>query len=145
MFTGNLLCSSLCTLPLVPALKIAWPSPGRILRSGIYRHREDPLEPSLLLAEEPQLSQSFLIEVLQSLHQLDGPPRDSFGYVQVPLVLGSLELDTVLQVWPDQCWAEGKDHLPWPAGNTLPNEDQGSISFLRCKGTPLFCVQIALH
>ena len=28
---------------------------------------------------------------------------------------------TGLQVWTDQSWAEGKDHITWPAGNTLPN------------------------
>ena len=36
-------------------------------------------------------------------------------WVHVCLVLGSPELDPALQVWPHQCWAGGKDHLPRPA------------------------------
>lgn len=33
------------------------------------------------------------------------------------LVLENPELDPVLQVWPHQCWTEGKDHCPQPAGS----------------------------
>lgn len=37
------------------------------------------------------------------------------------LALGSPKLDAVLQVQPHQCTVEGKDCLPQPAGNALPN------------------------
>lgn len=40
--------------------------------------------------------------------------QDSLKYVHVSLVLESPEMDIVLHVWPHQCWAEWKDHLPWP-------------------------------
>lgn len=42
-------------------------------------------------------------------------------YVHVSLILGSPEVDPALQVWPDQCWVEGKHHLPQPAGNIHPD------------------------
>jgi len=32
-------------------------------------------------------------------------------------------MDPGLQVWPHQCGVERKDHLPWPAGNTLSNAE----------------------
>jgi len=43
------------------------------------------------------------------------------------LVLGSPEMDTVLQLWPHQCLVEGKDHLPQSAGNTLSNAAQDTV------------------
>ena len=59
--------------------------------------------------------------MLQYLNHLSSSSLDSLQYVHVSLVLGSPELDTLLQMWLLQCWVEGKDHLPWPAGNTPPN------------------------
>jgi len=50
--------------------------------------------------------------MLQSLHCLGGPLLDSLQYVHDALVLGTPGLDPALQVWPHQCWAEGKDLLP---------------------------------
>jgi len=82
-----------------------------------YIHWWD-LPTRLLLAEKSQLSQPFLIrEMLQSLNHVCGPLQDSLWYVPVSLVLRSPDLDTVLQLWPHQCWVQGKDHLPWPADN----------------------------
>lgn len=48
-----------------------------------------------------------------------GLPLDS--YVQVFLVLGSPELDPVLPLQHHQCLVEGKNLLPWPADDPLPN------------------------
>jgi len=48
-----------------------------------------------------------------------GLPLDS--YVQVFLVLGSPELDPVLLLQHHQCLVEGKNLLPWPADDPLPN------------------------
>lgn len=60
-------------------------------------------EPSLLQAKQHQFSQPFLIaEALQSLCHLHGHILDSFWYDHVFLVLGSPELNAVLQVWPHQ-------------------------------------------
>lgn len=47
----------------------------------------------------------------------------------------SPELDLALQVEPTQCQAKGKDHLPQPAGSTLPHAAQGTDSHLGSKGT----------
>ena len=89
MFRGNLLCFSLCPLPLVLALgtaekSLAWLSLSS--PSSVYRHRWDPPEPSLLQAEQSQLSHSFLTcEVLQSLHHPCSHPLESLWYVHVSL------------------------------------------------------------
>lgn len=49
---------------------------------------------------------SSYINVL-SLNHLYGLMLDLLQYVMVSFVLGSLKLDTVLQVWHHQCWGEG--------------------------------------
>ncbi|KAK4808149.1 hypothetical protein QYF61_000129 [Mycteria americana] len=55
-------------------------------------------EPSLLQAEQPQLSQPvFIGEVFQPSDHLGGPPLDLLQQVHVLLMLGAPELDTVLQ------------------------------------------------
>jgi len=85
-----------------------WKAPGSVvlapsLQVFIYIDKIPP-EPSLLQAEESQLSHLLLIgDILQSLNHLYGPSLDSLQYVHVSLVLGSPELDTVLQVWRHQC------------------------------------------
>ena len=80
--------------------------------------------------KQSQLSQSFLMwELLQSFHHLGGPSQDSPQCVQASLVLGSPALDTVIQVWPHQCWREGKDHLPWSGGSSLFNAAQDFAFF----------------
>jgi len=40
------------------------------------------------------------------------------------LVLWSPQMDLALQIWPQQCLVEGKDHLPQPFDNDLPNVTQ---------------------
>ena len=56
-------------------------------------------EPSLLQAEESQLSQPVLAgEVLQPSAHLCGPPLDLFQQLHVLLVFRAPELDAVLQV-----------------------------------------------
>ena len=55
-------------------------------------------EPSLLQAEEPQLSQPLLVEeVLQPSDHLRVPPLDVIQQVRVLLVLRAPEMDAVLQ------------------------------------------------
>lgn len=53
------------------------------------------------------------------------------GIHPVCLVLGSPELDPAFQVWPYQCWVEGKEIPSQPAGNTLPNAAQDCLSLLQ--------------
>ena len=84
------------------------------LPSGIHVHWK-------VQAEQSQLSQPSLIgEMLQSLH-LRGPLLDSVHSAHVFLVLGTPELDAVLQMWPYQCRVEGRYDLLWSAGNALSN------------------------
>jgi len=66
----------------------------------IFVHTEKiPLEPSLLQAEQPQLSQPPLVWLkLQILNHLQSPPLDSIQYSHLSFVLESPELDTTLQV-----------------------------------------------
>ncbi|KAJ7407286.1 hypothetical protein WISP_127597 [Willisornis vidua] len=54
-------------------------------------------------AEQAELPQPFLIgEMLQFFNQLCDSPLDSLQELQVALVLRSPELDTALQMWPQQ-------------------------------------------
>lgn len=64
-------------------------------------------------------------EMLLSLH-LGGFPLESLQYVYVSLVLVDPELD----LCGLQQWVEGKDHLPWPAGDTMPNAAKNILTFL---------------
>ncbi|KAK4831319.1 hypothetical protein QYF61_016808 [Mycteria americana] len=69
-------------------------APGKVLE-GYYKVS---LEPSLLQAEQPQLSQPvFIAEVLQPSDHLHGPALDSLQQVHVLLMLGAPELDAVLE------------------------------------------------
>jgi len=84
--------------PLTPTLKI------------FININKIPSQSSFLKAEQTQFAQPFLIgEMLQALYHLCGPLLDS---LPVFFVLGSPELDTVLQVRTDQGTVEGEDHLP---------------------------------
>jgi len=75
-----------------------WKEPGSVcftpsLQVFIYIDKI-PTEPSLLQAEQFQLSQPFLIgEMLQTLIHLCDPSLDSHQYINASLVLGSPELD----------------------------------------------------
>ena len=70
-------------------------------------------ESSFLKAEQTRVSQPFIIgEMLQAPYHLCGPLLDSFQEIHVFFAPGSSELDTILQVRPDQGRVEGEDHLP---------------------------------
>lgn len=43
------------------------------------------------------------------------------------------------------CWAEGKEHLPWPAGNAPPHAAQAALCHLHHKDTLLAQVHIVIH
>ena len=77
------------------------------------RCKKTSLQPSLLQAEQPQLSQPFLTaEVLQPPDQFCGPTLDLLRQVHVFPVLRALELDTGLQVGSHQSRAEQRDRIP---------------------------------
>jgi len=54
------------------------------------------------------------------------------------------KLNTVLQVRLHQCWVQEDDHLPTPAGHTVPNTNQDAVGLLGHLGTPLAHVQPAV-
>lgn len=145
MFTGNLLiqvCAH-CHLswhwaPLSSACLWALCT----LPPDIYGHWWDPPEPPLLQDEQTQLFQLLLTaEVLQSFHYLDGPSFDSLQHVHVSLLSEGPELDSAIQMWPDQSWGEGKDHLLWSDDNALQNAARNTVCLLRGRGILLTCVQ----
>jgi len=86
-------------------------------------------QPSLLQAEQPQLSQPFLTaEVLQ--------PSDNFcGLLWIHSNrTTSPELDTGLQVG-SQSRAQGQNPLPCPAAQAAGDAAQGTVGFLGCENT----------
>ncbi|KAK4816043.1 hypothetical protein QYF61_011051 [Mycteria americana] len=99
-----------------------------------------------LSAEQPQLSQPFLIgEVLQPPDHFCGPPLDLLQQVHVFPVLRAPELDAVLQVGSHQSRGEGQDHLPQPTGHASFDAAQDMVGFLGCKRTLLAHVQLFIH
>lgn len=74
---------------------------------------------STYLEDAPVSYLSLWLDSLQSLHNF--------------LMLGSPELDGVLQLWSQQCW-EGMDHLPQTAGITFFNETQEAVCLFYCAG-----------
>lgn len=106
---------------------------------------EIPPEPPLLQAEQPQLPAS---------HNRRGAPVPwaswwpSTGLFPVCPGLpftGDPDLGTAHQVRPRQCWAEGNDHLSWPAGDALPNAAKNTTGLLGSKGTLLTRVQFGVR
>jgi len=103
---GNLLCFSLCPLPLVLSLGTTEKYLSLSSLHSPFRYLCTLIRSSLRLlqAEQSQLPQPFIMgEMLQSLNHLCGPLLDSLQHVHVCLVLRNPELDTELQAWPHQC------------------------------------------
>ncbi|KAK4810951.1 hypothetical protein QYF61_013359 [Mycteria americana] len=105
-----------------------------------------PPPSSVTLAEQPQLSQPVLIgEVFQPSDHFCGPPLDPLQQACVFLVLGTPELDAVLQVGSHQSRVGGQNHLPRPAGHASFDAAQDTIGFLGCEYTLLAHVQLFIH
>jgi len=83
--------------------------------------------------------------MLQVLYSFCGPLLDSLQEILVFLVLGSPELDTILQVRPNQGRVEGEDHLPWPVGQAPFKAPQDPTGLLGQLGTLLAHCQPAIH
>jgi len=54
------------------------------------------------------------------------------------------KLNTVLQVRPHQCRVQGHNHLPTPAGHTIPDTSQDAVGLLGHLGTLLVHVRPAV-
>ncbi|KAK4823530.1 hypothetical protein QYF61_003039 [Mycteria americana] len=103
-------------------------------------------EPSLLQAEQPQLSQPFFRgEVFHPSDHFCGPPLDPLQEVHVFPVLRAPELDAVLQVGSDQSRVEGQNHLPRPDGHAALDAAQGTVGILGCEHTLPAHVQLFIH
>jgi len=101
------------------------------------------LEPLLLQAEQPQLSQLVLIrEVLQPSDNFCGPPLDLLQQLHLLLVLRAPDLDAGLQVKFHQGSADGQNHLPRPAGHAAFDAAQDTTGLLGCKHPLLAIVKL---
>jgi len=117
-------------------------SPLQILRG----HHKVSLEPSLLRAEQPQLSELFLIgEVFQPSDHFCGPPLDLLQQIHVFPVLRAPELDTGLQVESDQSCVEGQNRLPRPDDHAAFDAAQDTVGFLGYKRTLLGHVELLVN
>ena len=91
-------------------------------------------EPSLLQAEQPQLSQPFLLqEVFHPLDHFYGPVVDPLLHIHLFLVLGPPWLDTILQVGSHQSTVNGQDHLPRTVCHASLDAAQDSVGLLGCE------------
>ncbi|KAK4817094.1 hypothetical protein QYF61_027925 [Mycteria americana] len=117
-------------------------SPLQVLKG---RNKVSP-EPSLLQAKQPQVSQPFLMgEVFHPSDYFCSLPLDPLQQVHVFPVLGTPELDAVLQVGSHQSRAEGQNPLPRPAGHPSFDAAWDTAGFLGCECTLLAHVQLFIH
>jgi len=54
-------------------------------------------------------------------------------------------VNTILQVWSHQYQVQGHDHLPTPAGQTIPDTSQDAFDLLGHLDTLLAHVQLAVN
>lgn len=103
----------------------------------MFKHT-DNTPPFLLQLKQSQLSASPHYFSLQPYYHLPGLLLATFQHVQVSLILGRSALDTLSST-------EGKDHLPPPPTNTLPDAAQEAFNFWGYKGTLLAHGQLGIH
>jgi len=102
-------------------------------------------QPPLPQIKQPQFLQLLLVRhVLQTPHQPHCPSLDTLPHLNVLLVERDPTLNTVLEVQPHQCRVQGHDHLPTPAGRTVPDTSQDAVGLLGHLGTLLAHVQPAV-
>ena len=146
MFRGNLLCFSLCPWPLVLSLGTTEES---LAQSSLHPHFRYLYTFIRCLCAFS--SPGWTVPDLSAFPRTSPAPdcyMSLWPFVALSPVCPSLsspELDTVLQLWPHHCWAEGKDQFPRPAGNTLPSAAWDTIGLLCFKGTLLAHVQLSVH
>ncbi|KAK4811102.1 hypothetical protein QYF61_016388 [Mycteria americana] len=97
-------------------------------------------------AKQPQFPQPLLIRLLlQTLHQLRCPSLDTLQHLNVPLVVGGPNQNTVFKVRHHQCRVQGHNHFPSPAGHAIFDTSQDAIGFLGRLGTLLAHIQAAVN
>ena len=103
-------------------------------------------QPPLLQTKQPQLPQLLLIRlVLQALHKLLCPSLDTLQQLCSLLVVRGPKLNTVFEEWPHQCWVQGDNHFPAPAGYAIPDTSLDAVGLLGLLGTLLAHVQPAVN
>ena len=113
------------------------------MQKGCYKVS---LEPSLLLAKQPQLSQPFLIgEVFHPSDCFCGSRLDPLQHISALLVLRAPEMDAGLQVWSHQRRVEGQNPLLQPAGHSSFGAAQDTVGTVDCECTLLAHVQLFIH
>ncbi|PKU37700.1 hypothetical protein llap_11996 [Limosa lapponica baueri] len=71
----------------------------------------------------------------------------SFGHAAAPqylLVVRGSELNIIIEVWPHQCWVQGDNHYPSPAGHTISDTNQHAIGLLGHLGTLLARIKLTV-
>jgi len=145
----NLPSFSLKPLPLVLPLHASIKSPSPAFLWAPLRYWKAEVrcpQPSLLQAEQPQLSQRFLTgEVFQPSDHLCHPPLDPLQQLHILLVLGAPELDAGLQVGSHKSGAEGQNPLPCPAGHAAGDAAQDTVGLLGCRCTLVGHVELLVN
>lgn len=126
-FKWNLLYFNLCPCAPCPFTENTL-APSSLLPPQVFIDIDQiPSELSLLLAEQPQISQPLPVhQMLQSLHQLRGP---SLPLIQCLPYTGDPRPGPSTPDVSHQGSAERKDHLLQPASNALPNATRSSLQW----------------
>ena len=116
--------------------------PLQLLKS----HNKVSLEPSLLQAKQPQLSQPFLrAKVLQPSDDCCGLLWPRFNRSMSALCWGLQSWTQDSQGGSHQSGAEGQNPLPLPAGHAAGDAAQGTVGLLGCQHTLPGHVQLFIH
>ncbi|KAK4832371.1 hypothetical protein QYF61_022226 [Mycteria americana] len=98
-----------------------------------------------LSAKQPQFPQLLLIRlVFQTLHQLRCPSLDTLQHLNVFLLVRGPKPNTVFEMRPHQCQAQGDSHFPNPTGHTISHASQDAVGLLGHLGTLLAHIQPAV-
>ncbi|XP_050565909.1 uncharacterized protein LOC126913259 [Cygnus atratus] len=81
----------------------------------------------------------------RTLHQLCSPSLGILQGLDVLLVVRGTKLNTVIKVRPHQRGVQGNDHLPGPAGYTIPDTSQDAIGLLGHLDTLSAHIQVLHH
>ena len=135
MSSLNLPWRSLKSFPLVLSLvtREKRPIPSSLkLPSGSYREQQGlPWASSSLDWTIPAPSATPCKACApQTPHQLCCPSLDTLQVLHVFLTVRGPKLYTVLKVLPHQCWVQGDNYFPVPAGNAISDTSQDAIGLL---------------
>lgn len=121
LFRWNLPCFGLCPFASCPDIGHIWKESGSVLfvpylSIFVYIDKIHPEPPIIVQAKQSQVSEFYLTEeMLNSFNHAIGPLLDS----QLVLHISCTEKPRTEYLCVLTC-VEGKDHPPWPSGNTFP-------------------------